>query len=199
MHNESKRQGYTDRHGAHNEPPEKRLFFHLNGACGELAFCIMLGVPWPAHVNVGKEVPDVPPDWQIKTRSNHNYELLVRTDDEKQKHHRYVLITGTAPVFVYRGWMRGIDAMQDKYWKDPNGRGPAWFVPQSDLIFDITQEAPAKRYQPAFTEQEKKTEWKYRFEERLGILCQGAEPTPTERVIATKEANDWLKQIEGIE
>lgn len=34
-------------------------------------------------------------------------------------------------------------------------------------------------------------EWQYRFDERLGILCEGKPPTIMQEVIARTEADAW--------
>lgn len=38
-------------------------------------------------------------------------------------------------------------------------------------------------------------EWKYRRDERLGILCEDKIPTVSERAIALMDANKWLEAI----
>lgn len=41
-------------------------------------------------------------------------------------------------------------------------------------------------------------EWRYRYEERLGILCGASEPDTIQIAIAKAEADAWLtQQIEG--
>lgn len=49
------------------------------------------------------------------------------------------------------------------------------------------------------TDKQLKTEWRYRYEERLGILMDGrpGDPTPDEKILARKEANQWLSQQTG--
>jgi hypothetical protein len=45
-----------------------------------------------------------------------------------------------------------------------------------------------------FTKSELEAEHRYRVQERLGILCGSAEPTPEQLAIATMEADEWLFQ-----
>lgn len=45
------------------------------------------------------------------------------------------------------------------------------------------------------TEQELKIEWQYRFEERLGILCEDKEPTNEEYKIAKDEADEAIIKL----
>lgn len=42
-------------------------------------------------------------------------------------------------------------------------------------------------------------EWRYRYEERLGILSEGGEVTTEMLLLARKEADQWLKQRQEIE
>lgn len=44
--------------------------------------------------------------------------------------------------------------------------------------------------------QKLREEWKYRYEERLGILCGSAEPTPEQILIAKEEADADLRDRE---
>jgi hypothetical protein len=45
------------------------------------------------------------------------------------------------------------------------------------------------------TPEELEIEWKYRYEERLGILCGDAEPTSEQKAIALKEANQAIIEL----
>ena len=45
------------------------------------------------------------------------------------------------------------------------------------------------------TEQELNDEWQYRYQERLGILCGAAIPTPEQRTIARNEANEAISKL----
>jgi hypothetical protein len=103
---------------------------HFHGCCAEVAAARALGVYWPASVNSYKGA-DLEPDWQVRGRSRHDYELIVRRDDPDE--HRYVLVTGVAPKLVVRGWMWGRDAKRDEWLKGHGGRPPAYFVPTDVL------------------------------------------------------------------
>lgn len=39
---------------------------------------------------------------------------------------------------------------------------------------------------------EQQKEWEYRYQERLGILCEDREPTEEQKRIAKEEADAWL-------
>ena len=45
------------------------------------------------------------------------------------------------------------------------------------------------------TEQEFQIEWKFRYEERIAIMCGTEEPTPKQIHIAKCEADDAIKEL----
>ena len=49
----------------------------------------------------------------------------------------------------------------------------------------------------AMTPEESQTEWRYRVEERLGILAGAGEPTPEQRALAVREANEALIELDS--
>lgn len=102
---------------------------HIEGACGEMAVAKLLNIYWTGNLNrlrdadVGK--------LEVRTRSNHDYDLLLhKTDDPDAS---WILVTGKAPVFVVHGWIAGRAGMMKEYWKDPAKGRPAYFVPKSEL------------------------------------------------------------------
>lgn len=102
---------------------------HIEGACGECAVAKFLGMYW--NGSLGKlRAADVG-TLQVRTRSRHDYDLIVHPGDEDDS--PFVLVTGTAPVYVLRGWIRGRDAKLPEFWSDPAGGRPAFFMPQSRL------------------------------------------------------------------
>lgn len=103
---------------------------HVEGAAAELAGCIALGIPWPATVNTGK-APDAGKWLEFRRSIEAWYDLRIRDGDNPDL--IYVLVTGQIPNFLVVGWIKGRDGMIQKNRTDPNGRGEAWFVPQSDL------------------------------------------------------------------
>lgn len=120
------RAGKTNQHGF----DEDGWNIHIEGACGELAAAKALNIYWDGSVNTFKKGADVGP-YQIRTRSKHSYDLLVRNDDRDED--IFILVTGRAPEFVVHGWLSGRDAKQDRFLKDHGNRHPAFFVPKSEL------------------------------------------------------------------
>lgn len=116
-----------DRHGLVQGTPGWAL--HIEGACGELAVARHLGVFWDLGMDRFK-MPDVG-DLHVRTRSRHDYDLIVRKDDPREG--IYVLVTGTAPVFHIRGWMAGAEAQSPCFLAAHGGREEAYFVPADEL------------------------------------------------------------------
>jgi hypothetical protein len=94
-----------------------------------MAVAKLLGIFWDGSVNTWK-AHDLP-GLQVRTRSRHDYELLVRPGDDHQA--TWVLVTGRCPEYRVRGWIVGIDAKQKQWLHGYGGRPPAYFVPHAAL------------------------------------------------------------------
>jgi hypothetical protein len=119
--------GRKDRHGM---KPEDGWKVHVEGACGELAVAKYLGKYWDGSVDTFRRLPDLG-NVEIRTRSKHYYELIIRRDDDPEKF--YVLVTGIAPRYRVRGWIKGADARNSDWLRSHGNREEAWFVPTSQL------------------------------------------------------------------
>jgi hypothetical protein len=104
----------------------------IEGACGEMAVSKFLGVYWGGGMGDEFKAPDVGDRIQVRTTPRHDGSLIVRKDAKDE--HLYVLVTGTAPNFFLRGFISAADAKRDEFIQAPNGRPPAWFVPQYALL-----------------------------------------------------------------
>lgn len=102
---------------------------HIEGACGELALAKHLGVYWDGSVNTFHR--DDLPGIQVRTRSRHDYDLIVRDADSDDD--IFVLITGRCPTYTIRGWILGRDAKKWDFRVAHGNRPPAYFVPQGSL------------------------------------------------------------------
>lgn len=116
---------------AHGIDPDNAWSAHIEGACGEAAFAKAANVFWTSSVNTFKEGGDVR-SVQVRTRSKHGYELLVRDGDADDS--VFVLVTGRAPSYVVRGWIMGRDAKRREWSQSHGGREAAYFVPHSALL-----------------------------------------------------------------
>jgi hypothetical protein len=109
-----------------------RLGDDIRGAASELAAAKWLGIEWSRSVNTFRFEADVGEDIDVRCTSRDDGRLILREKDHPYRW--FVLVTGTPPVLLLRGYIRGSDAMRPQWWKDPHGYGGAWFVPQVALI-----------------------------------------------------------------
>lgn len=120
----------ANRKDQHGIDPVDGWRAHIEGALGELAAAKYLKKYWNGSVDTFRSFADLE-NVEIRTRSRHDYELIIRDDDDPNKF--YVLVTGTAPTFRIRGWIKGLNAQRDEWRKTHGGRPAAWFVPASAL------------------------------------------------------------------
>jgi len=102
---------------------------HIEGACGELAVAKLLGVYWDGSVDTfaRNDLPGL----QVRTRSSHGWDLIVRQDDADAT--RWVLVTGRCPTFLVRGWIFGHEAKRPQWLRTHGDRPGAYFVPKEHL------------------------------------------------------------------
>jgi hypothetical protein len=100
-------------------------------ACmGEMAVAKHFNLFWAGSVNNFSAV-DVGGLIEVRTRRQSWHQLILHPADKD--HLPYVLVHADPPAFDLIGWAYGADGKQDKYWSDPAGNRPAFFVPQADL------------------------------------------------------------------
>jgi len=116
-----------NRYGAEHEDPWR---LHIEGACGEMAVARHLGRYWSGALG-NLKAADIGIGVQVRTRSQPDYDLILHPEDPDDD--AFVLVTGCAPRFTLRGWIYGRDGKDDRWWQDPAGGRPAYFVPQSVL------------------------------------------------------------------
>ncbi len=122
------RAGRPDRHGFVGG--EAGYALHVLGTAGELAVARALEVPWDATVNTFK-APDLGGVVQVRARSEHWHDLIIRTEDRDDE--IFVLVTGRPPDLTVHGWIIGQDAKQVQWKRDHGGRPSAYFVPKTVL------------------------------------------------------------------
>jgi hypothetical protein len=125
--NEAVQAGRPDRHGFNGRDG---YALHRLGAAGELAVARALEVPWDATVNTFR-APDLGGIFQVRTRSEHWHDLIVRSEDKDEE--IFILVTGRPPDLVVHGWIVGKDAKQHQWKNDYGGRPTAYFVPKAAL------------------------------------------------------------------
>ena len=105
----------------------------IEAAGAELAFSKFIGKEWVGDVNTF-HAPDVDGGWQVRYTDRENGCLIIRPIDSPKYDQNFVLLTGLMPNYNIIGYMKGSDAVKEKYSRNPNGAGQAWFVPQKDLL-----------------------------------------------------------------
>ena len=134
-HQEALRQGRADQHGlgsrGHRQSREHEL-----GALGELSVARLWGVDWPAHVNTYKSVPDLQ-QYEIRTRSQLHYELLIRKDDPNETPFILVHLVMFPHSFNVTGWLDSSEGKRDCFLKTHGGREAAYFIP-TYLLKDLS-------------------------------------------------------------
>jgi hypothetical protein len=102
----------------------------VEGALGEIAVAKAIDRYWDMSVNTFKRA-DIGEKIQVRTRSKHSYDLIIRDNDNPN--HVYVLVTGVGPEFYIRGWCYGHEGVKEEYASRYGGYDLAYFVPQSAL------------------------------------------------------------------
>ena len=103
---------------------------HVEGCLGEMVVAKYLDRFWDGTVGITQhgDVGRI----EVRTRSQDNYDLIVHDRDPDDS--TFILVTGRNGAYNIRGWIRGEEAKQDRFWSDPAGGRPAYFVPQDALI-----------------------------------------------------------------
>ena len=110
----------------------KALEIHLLGAAGEMAVASYLGMKSFLYQATEAERGSCDlPGIDVKTRSKANYDLIVQKNEPAEK--KYVLVTIQDKTTLIHGWIHGGEAMQEKFWADPAGGRPAYFVGKEHL------------------------------------------------------------------
>jgi len=133
--------------GETNKVQNKDFGWHtdIESACAEVVVAKYLNIFWDGSINTFK-LPDVG-EFQVKHTQYENGSLLLRK--EHNPSYSYILVTGTHPDYVIRGYLAGSEGMKDEYLSNPNNTkdGEAFFVPQSKLkdISDLKKSAPREQ------------------------------------------------------
>jgi hypothetical protein len=115
---------------AHGFAEEHGWNAHIEGVCGEIAAAKVTQRYWQPTVDTFR-APDIGLNIQVRTRSRHDYDLLVRPNDNPQ--YAFIHVTGRAPRFLVHGYLLGERARRVEWMQEHAGRPPAWFVPASSL------------------------------------------------------------------
>jgi hypothetical protein len=110
----------------------KALDIHLLGAAGEVAVASYLGMKEHLFKETkARRGSDDLPGMDVKTRSKHQYDLIVQKNEDACK--KFVLVTIESQKTFLHGWCYGHEAMKEEFWADPARGRPAYFVPKEAL------------------------------------------------------------------
>ena len=104
----------------------------IRGASAERAYAKYLNAHWRGGVNDPKDLPDVS-NLQVRHTTLENGSLIIRPSRGDDLDALYGLCVGDPPGITIVGWGRGREVAIPKYLRDPDGRGPAYFIPQDAL------------------------------------------------------------------
>jgi hypothetical protein len=124
-HIENVKKGAKPAYGAGNQNDWQ---IGIEGAICEFVLAKHLGVFWHGK---GKMRGDDAGPYQVRGSQKKNACLILHPEDNDDK--IYYLVTGYNGIYRVCGYVLGKDGKQQKYWKDPAGGRPAFFIPQSDL------------------------------------------------------------------
>jgi len=101
---------------------------HIEGALAEMTFAKYMGVYWTGAFCF--RASDVG-GWNVRCRSRHSYDLILHEEDPDDG--KFVLLTGKNGIYRLHGGIVASEGKLNKYWSDPAGGRPAFFVPKSML------------------------------------------------------------------
>lgn len=122
-HHRAMAAGFRDRYGFKGDS----LAIHIQGAIGELAAAIALGVPWEPDINGFHNAghSDVA-GYEVKTTGQDHYDLNVWPDARLTE--AFILVT--LPNYRVVGWIDARSAMRPEHLKQVTERPASYFVPQ---------------------------------------------------------------------
>lgn len=108
---------------------------HVDGARAELAFARMLGADlgeWTSYTNGQLDaLPEDVAGWEVRTTRYPHGHLIIHPTDAPGR--PFALVLSDGRTYRAAGWIFGIEARRDKWWRSLQPGRPAWCVPQSAL------------------------------------------------------------------
>jgi hypothetical protein len=126
-HTESLKMKLKDAHGLKKK--DSLWDYHIQGAIAETAVAKALDIHWQAEVNTFKQ-PDVGA-FQVRSTDRPYGRLILHNNDADDE--IFILAIGKIQQWYICGWCYGSEGKLPKYWEDPQGGRPAYFVRQSAL------------------------------------------------------------------
>lgn len=124
---------YKGRKDAYGAEKMNGFEININGACGEVAVAKWLNIFYSGNLGdlAAGDVNHPSVRIEVRTAFEAHYRMILHKKDRDDA--IFILLTGTAPEFIVRGWCYGREGKQEKFWADPAGGRPAYFVPQAEL------------------------------------------------------------------
>lgn len=110
-------------------PGDHQWQVDIEGALAEMA--VAKGLNCYAGLTIGNFGGADVGKYHVRHSQRSDACLIIRPEDIANAW--YVLVTGVEGEYVIHGYINGTDARQREWWKEPNNRPGAWFVPQAAL------------------------------------------------------------------
>lgn len=109
------------------------LRIHQLGAGGEMAAASFLGLKHHLfqESDARRGSYDLPPNIDVKTRSNHDYDLICFRDESPEK--TLVLVTIQRQEIRLHGWIDASSAKREEWWRERVKNRGCYYVPQAYL------------------------------------------------------------------
>lgn len=116
-----------------NKPDQNKLWqSHIEGAMGEMAVAKVANKFWSTGTKDDSDIGE----WEVRTTHANGILVIRQRDVDKGKANKtFILVRGSYGNYDVVGWIKGVDAIKDEYWRDPTntGRPKAWFFPTNKL------------------------------------------------------------------
>jgi hypothetical protein len=120
-----RREGAASRRPEHYEE-DRTWDQEIESTLAEIAVARWRNRYWSGSMFTGDSGSDVG-DCQVRWTGYTRGHLVVYTEDNPAA--PFVLVTGRSPSMNIIGWMPGVEARQDRFWRE-DVKCPSWWVPQ---------------------------------------------------------------------
>lgn len=105
-----------------------------NGLIAEYAVALGMGFTWDPSPPGTHDSRDIAGVYQVKY-TIHDRGALMLSYQKVEMDAIYILVTGGMPVYLIRGWIKGVAAKDERYlWKPREDRPAQLFIPQDRLL-----------------------------------------------------------------
>ncbi len=143
------RLGRKAMHGESTSTTESLARHTLGARCEAAAKLYLSPIKWNALAENLRDLPDLGDFIDVKGVTNPAHRMIVHP--EANPRWAFLLVNAADhPLYFMAGWCWGCDAQRSRYWRDPTGNRPAYFIPQADLrpageLYDIVRQREARK------------------------------------------------------